>query len=661
MEPMMTPNPIVVDRHQKPALISKQGIEETKAHRLYAKLLVVALLVFMGLLSGGAARRESVTIDEIAHTGAGLSYLQKLDMRMNLEHPPLSKVLAAIPLVVRGTRADYSHVSWTFSGSGIFNQYLGEWVFGDWLLMKWNEPHSTLFWARVPMLLLTLLLGYVLYTLGTRLGGVWAGLLCLAAYVTTPAFLAFGPLVITDVVFTLFWILTVWQLPYMWQSPKPSQILTFGLAFAGALLSKFSSGLLLFAFVAVPISLRLLPLPGQPSERLARRKWRRRAWFNLVKGIACAALLVYTVYLVLSWNQSTDSFSIIPKFPASHVLRRLLMPPWLYLQGLIGFAMSASSRPTYLLGHSYPHGVWFYFPVIFLLKSQLAFLLLVLLALITGIGAKLKTGVQRSFIPAGVELHWRCLWVSLVVYVVACMLNRLDISIRHFTVALALVILLLSPLPRMLGALREVYPRLAEAAGIAAGVLIVVCMISAARAYPYFIPYINSLGLGQPGYMLVNDSNLDWDQSFRDAEVFIAEHRIPEVLFDKYGFAEPYADVPQARPWNCQTPSASDGGRWAIVSANNIADTRNCLWLMQYPHHELAAGSMYAVELPKVIPAPGQPGGPPLPADFHFLSGPVLNFDVREFFLSCISDPNQLEPTFRRFAALGEEVRKKQR
>lgn len=655
----MTPEPLITDGYSKTGRLLKHGVETPKTQGLYTKLLVIALLLFMGLLSGGAARRESVTIDEIAHIGAGLSYLQKLDLRMNLEHPPLSKALAALPLLVRGTRADYTHVSWTFSGSGPFNQYLGEWVFGHWLLMKWNEPHATLFWARLPMLLLTLLLGYVLYAIAARLGGPWAGLLCVAAYVTTPAFLAFGPLVITDIVFTLFWILTVWQLPSMWQSPKPSQVFMFGLAFAGALLSKFSSGLLLFTFVAVPISLRLMPLPVQPSEKMARRQWRRRAWFNLAKDIGCAAVLVYAVYFVLSWNQSTDSFSIIPNFPASHALRRLLMPPWLYLQGLIGFAMSAGSRPTYLLGHSYPHGVWFYFPVIFLLKSQLAFLFLVILAAGTAIVAKAKVGVQKSFIPAGLQLQWRCLWVSLVIYVGACMLNRLDISIRHFTVALALGILLLSSLPRMLGALRDAHPRLATTGALAAAALTVVCMISAARAYPYFIPYINSLGMGRPGYMLVNDSNLDWDQGFRDAEAFIMQHGLADVLFDKYGFAEPNADVPQARPWNCQTPTASDGGHWAMVSANNLADTRNCLWVMQYPHHELAGGSMYAIELPKMIPEAGKPGGPPLPADFHFLSGPVLGFDVREFFLSCIKDPNQLEPTFRRFAALGEEARKK--
>ena len=49
------------------------------------------LLAIMAMLSGGAARRESVTVDEVAHIGAGVSYLQKLDMRMNEEHPPLGE------------------------------------------------------------------------------------------------------------------------------------------------------------------------------------------------------------------------------------------------------------------------------------------------------------------------------------------------------------------------------------------------------------------------------------------------------------------------------------------------------------------------------------------------------------------------------------------
>ena len=69
----------------------------------YATAMACLLLGLMGFLAGGAALRESVTFDEIAHIGAGVSYLQKLDLRLNEEHPPLAKVIAAIPLVLRGT------------------------------------------------------------------------------------------------------------------------------------------------------------------------------------------------------------------------------------------------------------------------------------------------------------------------------------------------------------------------------------------------------------------------------------------------------------------------------------------------------------------------------------------------------------------------------
>jgi Dolichyl-phosphate-mannose-protein mannosyltransferase len=623
------------------------------------RFLAAAILVIMALLAGGAARHESITIDEVAHTAAGVSYLQKLDMRMNEEHPPLAKVIAAVPLVLRGAHADYSHVSWTFS-ERMFHQYLGEWVFGDWFLMRWNDPRTTIWWARVPMIGVMLVLGYALYAMGLRLGGPWGGLLCLACYAATPAFLAFGPLVITDIAIALFWMLTVWQLPNMWHSPSRGEVIIFGLVFAGALLSKFSSGLLVFVFVGVAMSLRLRPVPEQPTEKIARRKWRRRAGWNIVKGIGWALLFVYILYFVLSWNQPTESFSVIPKFPASPVFRRLLMPVWIYLRGLIGFAFSAGSRPTYILGHSYPHGVWFYFPVIFVLKSQLAFLLLLLLESVTAVAARRgrEKGDKESLIPGGMELHWRCVWVSLVVYVVACMLNRLDISVRHFSIAIALIILMLAPLPRMLRRMQSAHPRLALAGGVLAVALVLSSIISAARAYPYFFPYINALGMGRPGYLLVNDSNLDWDQAFPDVEAFVQRQGLDHILLDRYGFSETEAYVPQGRVWNCQKASAADGGQWVVVSANNLGDTRNCLWLMRYPHQGLAGGSMYAVMLPPVIPAAGEPGGPPLPKDFHFLGAVTVGQDPRDIFVDCVRDPERLGPTFQRIMELGKQREK---
>jgi hypothetical protein len=133
--------------------------EVDRERNISSDLVAGLLLALMAVLAGGAALRESVTIDEVAHIGAGVSYLQKLDLRMNAEHPPLPKVLAALPLVLRGVRADYTHISWTFSEK-FFPAYLGQWVFGEWLLEKWNDPKTTLLWARLPMLLLTLTLGW---------------------------------------------------------------------------------------------------------------------------------------------------------------------------------------------------------------------------------------------------------------------------------------------------------------------------------------------------------------------------------------------------------------------------------------------------------------------------------------------------------------------
>src|SRR5437660_9130002 len=105
----------------------------TNVHRAAA----VALLIIMFLLAGGAALHESATVDEVAHIGAGLSYLQRLDLRLNPEHPPLGKALAAIPLALRGARADYSGEAWKASAD-FFSAYGAQWIFGDAVLGRWN-------------------------------------------------------------------------------------------------------------------------------------------------------------------------------------------------------------------------------------------------------------------------------------------------------------------------------------------------------------------------------------------------------------------------------------------------------------------------------------------------------------------------------------------
>jgi 4-amino-4-deoxy-L-arabinose transferase-like glycosyltransferase len=596
------------------------------------------LLMFMAILAGGSALRESVTIDEVAHIGAGVSYLQKLDLRLNEEHPPLPKVLAALPLVLGRAHADYSHISWTVSEK-FFPAYAGQWVFGEWLLTKWNNPRTTLAWARLPMLLLTLVLGWVLYAYARRLGGNSGGLLCLSIYVSTPAFLTFGPLVHTDMAVTLFSLVTLWRFAEAWQNPSRKNALLFGLSLAGALLSKFTAGILFFVFVAVALSTRWRTLPGQPIAKPEARAWRRLRWRFTLQGILLAALVVYVFYFIFSLNQTTDVLYRLGHGSAAIPLRRLLMPPWLYLRGVL-MVLITGSRPTFILGHAYPHGVWFYFPVLFVLKSSLGFLGLLVLALALALGSKRRHNPHNPAVPAELKIHWRVLWVSLVVFTCFCLLSRLDISIRHFSIPLVLLILLLAPLPHLVKGLRLFAPASGRLVGAMAGVLILNCIFTAVQAYPYYFPYINAFGLGHPAYALVNDSNLDWNQSLPEVKRFADRHALQKVNLDEWGFNDPTATVPQAEVWDCQRPTAADAEQWAVVSANMIMDGHNCIWLMQYPNQRLAGGSMYAVHLPKHIPAAGSLGGPPLPSAFREFAG--APFDLRAFFLDLNRRPDKL-------------------
>src|SRR6202795_3363379 len=626
---------------------------ENKGGAIFS-VLAGALLILMAVLAGGAALRESVTVDEVAHIGAGLSYLQKLDLRLNEEHPPLPKVLAALPLVLRGTHADYSHISWTCSDA-FFPAYLGEWVFGDWVRTKWNDPVSVLAWARVPMLVVAVILGWVLFVYARRLGGDWAGLLCLSVYVSTPAFIAFAPLVHTDLAVTLFSLMTLWRFAELWQNPSRRNAIVFAICLAAALLSKFTAIILFFAFIAFALSTRWRPVSGQPTDKPETRAWRRLRWRVTLQGILWAALVVYLFYFIFSINQPTSALDRLGHGAVTEPLRRLLMPPWLYLRGVL-LVLVTGSRPTFILGRGYPHGVWFYFPVLFLFKSALGFLGLLALALSFGLTQKRDDEANTRAIPDEFAIHWRVLWVSLLVFSGFFLLSRLDISIRHFSIPLVLLIVLLAPLPRMIERLRHSAPNAARLVAALAVVLTLSCLFTAVRTYAFYFPHINALSFGRPGYALVNDSNLDWNQSLPEVEAFAEQYGLQSIALDEYGFTDTAVDVPQAHIWDCQRPTVADDGQWVAVSANMIMDGHNCIWLIDRKSVSLAGGSMYAVHLPNHIPEAGTLSGPPLPSEFREFAG--APFDLRSFFLNVIHHPEKLPQAWEEMQARFKSMNK---
>jgi hypothetical protein len=154
------------------------------------------------------------------------------------------------------------------------------------------------------------------------------------------------------------------------------------------------------------------------------------------------------------------------------------------------------------------------------------------------------------------------------------------------------------------------------------------------------MPYLNALSLGRPAYTLVNDSNVDWNQSLPEVRRFAEQHGLSKIDLDEYGFSDPSVWVPQAQLWNCQKPAGEGGGKWVTLSANLILDGHSCAWLLQFPHQPLAGGSMYAVHLPPQLAPAGTAGGPPLPSAYREIGG--APFDLRGLFTYANQHPDKL-------------------
>src|SRR5215469_2657229 len=105
--------------------LSLNSIESRTTPRISARtessIVVLATLAFLAI-AWTSVKHQSITVDEVVHIPAGLSYLQQQDGRMNLEHPPLVKILAAVPLLFQRVRFDYSRPEWRAT----FDAHFGE-------------------------------------------------------------------------------------------------------------------------------------------------------------------------------------------------------------------------------------------------------------------------------------------------------------------------------------------------------------------------------------------------------------------------------------------------------------------------------------------------------------------------------------------------------
>jgi hypothetical protein len=408
---------------------------------------------------------------------------------------------------------------------------------------------------------------------------------------------ACGPLVLTHLAVTLFVLLFAWTLADLWQNPTRGPILRFGLVFAGALLAKFSAGLL-FAVLPLFFAWSLVRPVGTTSWPVKVRT------YACLLGLLLGAAVVYLTYLTLTWGQPANSLWGLRRVAGSAFLTRLFAPVAAYGEGVLR-VLETASRPAYLFGRTYPHGIVRYFPTLFLLKMTPGFLgQLAAVGVLWAIYRKKPRAQPETPVVAH---HRRALVTTFVVFTAACLSSQLNIGIRHFYVPIILLMLSLACVPGLLDQLRRatrraVLPLVAALALASVG--------SCLLAYPNYVPYLNFLASSWPKYVVCGDSNLDWDQATPAVEDFAQRHHVSELDLETLGVYDPHPYVPGARSWNCESPPAP-GESWAVLSASAILEFNNCAWLLAYPHEFLAGGSLLAVHFPTHLPAPGKRAAPP--------------------------------------------------
>lgn len=159
---------------------------------LLITLAACGLSCAAGLIVAG---RQSATTDEVPHIGAGPAYLSG-DLRLNREHPPLVKVLAAslLPERARALRLPPElpavDLQWSFGRAVLYG---GQ-----------TDPLEVLFRARLPIVLLSSLLLPIVAAWSYALGGLVAASSAVLLLALCPLWLAHSTLVTMDAAATLF-------------------------------------------------------------------------------------------------------------------------------------------------------------------------------------------------------------------------------------------------------------------------------------------------------------------------------------------------------------------------------------------------------------------------------------------------------------------------
>jgi 4-amino-4-deoxy-L-arabinose transferase-like glycosyltransferase len=449
-------------------------------------LLVAVLLAQLAVAMVTAAVQQTPTIDEPVYVGTAAVYLRQHSLRDNPEHPPLGKLI-----IESGVAAAHPRIDPAFRGDA---QAVGRHL----LYESGNDAGHLLLWARLPMIVLTLLFGLVVFGFARDIAGATGGLVALALYAFAPDIIANGSLATLDVPAAGFLLTAAWCL---WRARRrPARYLPLaGAALGAAIATKMN------ALAAVPVVLVLAAWSAWSAWAAARSERTptetRRVAVRAVGAAAGVALLaigvVWVAYLAVDPRLR---WATPPGTPIIHGLRGLVVDrlpfPRPYRDGMrLQFGFENARWGGFLFGRQYVGSLWYYLPAALLVKTPLGMLALWLGGAAAMVATpRLRPAAPYVLVPAAflmaVELtESRNLGVRYVIFVP-----------MFLAVAAACVI------PVAIARRRRL-----ALAGVAALTLFVA--VSSLRAYPYYLPYSNE-AFGGPAktYLRLHDSNVDWGQ-----------------------------------------------------------------------------------------------------------------------------------------------------
>jgi hypothetical protein len=506
--------------------------------KLFTGIIVTALLALMFALCVASMSQKGATIDEVAHLPAGYSYLVTQDYRMNPEHPPLMKLLAGIPLLLLQPELDEESDAWV---------YKNEWTFGDEFMFKYNDADTLLFWGRIPIVLVALLLGFYIFKWASELYGTKAGIFALFLFVLCPNILAHSQVVTTDLGVTAFIFISVY---YLWRYTKEqssSNLVLMAISFGLALASKFTAVYLIPIF-AVMIALTLYAKRnGKSIKEIMTSQDTKNFLVPFVYVVLVAIIVIAVTYFFVNFQD--------------------------YFTGLKDVILhSAKGHNTFLMGEHSTQGWWYYFIVAFFVKTPLPTIILLALSILLFKKIRHKEMLNEAFIV-----------LPAVIYFIPFMFSHLNIGLRHILPVYPFIFLFVSKLANYrleIGLGKEKKTEIFKFAVLA------LCIWYAAESfmiYPHYLAYFNQIAGGPDnGYNFLIDSNIDWGQDLKGLKLWMDDNHVENISIRYIGNDNlEYRNISYT-PMKCY-PTPGIAAASVNVVHGLLSDDRTCkAWLRDF-------------------------------------------------------------------------------